>query len=94
MFRRTSDRPRRSLMRTIGVLTTLLMLIVVPVLTVGFWKGWFAVSSGSREGQWQLEFTIDTQEIKHDIGTAADQRDEWTERARQQGKSPTAPDAK
>jgi hypothetical protein len=80
MFRRTSDRRRPSLMRGFGILTTLVLLIGLPVLAAGLWQGWFSLSSGSRAGQWQMEFMINTQEIKHDMGIATDERDQGAER--------------
>ena len=47
-----------------------LVLIVVCIVLIGFWRGWFSVSTAERptDDQRDVTFTIDKERIEEDTG--------------------------
>ena len=52
-----------------GFLTFLLILLVIFV-GVGFWQGWFSLSTGDGDGRTDVTLTIDEEKMESDAGAA------------------------
>lgn len=60
--------------RRIGGFFTFLLLLIVVVIGVGFWQGWFVISSQDEEGRGRTDvtLTIDKDEIQRDVDSAVE----------------------
>ena len=59
--------------RRAGGFFTILLLLLVVAVGVGFWQGWFSLSTTSDEagnGRTDVTLTIDKEKIEHDTSTA------------------------
>jgi hypothetical protein len=64
-------------MRTIGALVTTAAIILLVVLAIGFWQGWFAwnIDTHDRAGQreFDAQLSVDKDKIKQDLDDVVDQ---------------------
>jgi len=52
------------------ILVIVIVLLVVGVVGLGFYQGWFGVASDSTDGKRHIQVTVDTDKIKEDEGKA------------------------
>lgn len=58
-----------------------LVILAVIIAGVGFFRGWFGVSSDDQPGETNVELTIDKDKIKQDAETASEKARELTGRS-------------
>ncbi len=66
--------------KLLGTLTILILIIV----GVGFYRGWFGVAADDQPGQTNVEITVDKERIKQDAEAASEKAREFAN----QSKSP------
>ena len=58
--------------RRAGGIVTFLILVVIVLIGVGFWQGWFSLATEGEDGRTDVTLTIDQDEIRRDAGAAAE----------------------
>lgn len=60
--------------RRAGGIVTFLILLVIVLIGVGFWLGWFSLATDGEDGQGRTDvtLTIDQDEMRRDVGAAAE----------------------
>lgn len=58
--------------RRFGGFLSVLVVLLVIVVGVGFWQGWFSLSSGDVDGRTDVTLSVDEEKIERDTGAALD----------------------
>lgn len=75
----TKNKSRGGTMRAVGIVTTIVLVIAIPLLLVGWWQEWFAmgVGPGQQADQTELTFTVDKGEMSRDMEEASKEGEEF-----------------
>ena len=64
--------------KLLGTLTLLIMIIV----GVGVYRGWFGVAADDQPGRTNVEIVVDKEKIRHDAEAASEKAREFAEQAK------------
>lgn len=72
------------------MLATVLLVLILCVVGIGFYRGWFAMSSNGADtgnGKVSINLTLDSDKAKQDAEKVKDKATELGDRTREAGKS-------
>lgn len=64
------------------VLLNVVVLLVIAIIAVGFYQGWFHVSTGSTDNTSSATVTVDQDKIRADEAKAREKVEEYREKAK------------